>query len=107
MEIKVHVATIKFEEQTRPLTRTIAKQLHIQGIYERYDAIVQGKASNPLCKVRGNVVGSIREWLVLVENNGEFEWANPVSISMFPLDSQDQFADKADDLRSIPTIILL
>jgi len=67
--VNVHVVTLQVEERSQRLTKAIARQFPVLESAVRWRAMENGQpVSAPICKVRGQTLGHIWEWMYLVED---------------------------------------
>ena len=103
MKVEIYQAKLVIEGKEKVLTKAIAKQFPVRPT----DTRSHGEPKEPLCKVRGKVLGHICSWLYLVEDEvAGLAWEPAVLFSADYGAKMREAGHHVDDPASVPTVIL-
>lgn len=104
MKVKVYQARLVIEGREKVLNKSIAKQFPVRPTDTR--TVSAGSAKEPICKIRGDVIGRIG-WLLLVEDEvAGLAWEPAVLYGEAYGAKMKEAGHNVDDLVSVPTVIL-
>ena len=105
MNVKIYQAKLVIEGKEKVLTRSIAKQFPTHSVEAR--SVLAGEAKEPICKVRGDVLGCMSTWYYLVEDEEAGLAWEPAAIygEKYAVAMREKGYHE-DDPASVPTVIL-